>query len=108
MTHFTAQGRSVGITVDPDVITAIFKDLLDIIAELESEALPAIKELGRLRFYQSGQAMEAMEVYPEANEKFHDLFDNYLRASTLVMDVLVTMAETDQAIAEQILTALGD
>ncbi|MFA9457725.1 hypothetical protein ACERJO_13265 [Halalkalibacter sp. AB-rgal2] len=106
MAHLPARGASVGITVDPDVITSVYSQLDDIIIELESEALPAIKELGRLRFYEAGEAIEAMEVYPEANEKFQDLLDNYMRASTLVVDILVTMIETDEAIAEQIFAAL--
>ncbi|QTN00539.1 MULTISPECIES: DUF5344 family protein [Bacillaceae] len=94
------------INVNPDEITSIFNQLESIISELESNATPYIKKLGELDYYKAGKAKEAMEAYDEANEKFMDLYDNYVRASTLVIDVLNTMIETDQAIAEQIIAKL--
>jgi hypothetical protein len=36
-----------------------------------------------------------------------DLHDNYSRASALVIDILNTMMQADQAIAEQIIAKLG-
>lgn len=99
-------GGGIHINVQPDEITSVFNQLQAIITELESNVTPNIKKLGELNFYQAGKAKQAMGVYTEANEKFMDLYDNYVRASTLVIDVLNTMIETDQAIAEQIIAKL--
>ena len=56
--------------------------------------------------YIVGKFNTAMEVYAEANEKVLDLQDNYIRASTLVIDTLITMMEADAAIAKQIIAKL--
>ncbi|CDQ40390.1 MULTISPECIES: hypothetical protein [Virgibacillus] len=99
-------GGGAQINVHPDEITTIYNQLQAIIAELESSVTPNIQKLGEIDYYQAGKAKPAMEVYAEANEKLMDLYDNYVRASTLVIDVLNTMIETDQAIAEQIIAKL--
>ena len=51
--------------------------------------------------------MPTMEVYPEANEKIKDLYDNYSRAASLVVEILHSMMEADEAIAQQIIDKLG-
>ncbi|MEN2768985.1 hypothetical protein [Ornithinibacillus xuwenensis] len=101
----TASGAS-NITINTDEITSIFNQLQAIITELESNVTPNIQRLGELDFYQDGKAKKAMEAYGEANEKMLDLYDNYLRASSLVIEVLNKMMATDQAVAEQIIAKL--
>ncbi len=103
-----AQGGSGGqkIHVNPDEITTIYKQLEAIINELETNAMPNIQKLGSLNFYTEGKAMKAMEVYPEANQKVSDLLDHYIRAETLVIDILNTMMQADKEIAEQIIGKL--
>ncbi|MUK87589.1 hypothetical protein GMD78_04135 [Ornithinibacillus sp. L9] len=100
-----AAGAS-NITISTDEITSIFNQLQAIITELDSNVTPNIKKLGELNFYQDGKAKKAMAAYAEANEKMLDLHDNYVRASSLVIEVLNKMMETDQAIAQQIIAKL--
>lgn len=103
----TSQGSSASsITIDPTEITNIYKTLLAIMTELESNALPAIEKIKDTNFYKAGKAMEAMEAYPDANEKFMELQDHYARISTLVIHTLEKMIETDEAIAAKIIEAL--
>lgn len=104
--RLSTAGSGTTINVRADELTSVFLKLEEIITELESGALPNISKLGELNFYEEGKAKEAMEVYAEANQKMVDLFDNYMRASTLVIDTLNQMMETDQAIAEQIIARL--
>ncbi|MEN1967627.1 hypothetical protein WMZ97_06050 [Lentibacillus sp. N15] len=101
-------GAGAGVTIDisPDEITTIYNQLQDIITELESNTTPNIEKLGKLNFYKAGKAKESMEVFADANEKLNDLYENYVRASTLVIDVLNKMIEADQAVAEQIIAKL--
>lgn len=100
-------GSAAGnITINPDEITSIYNQLQAIITELESNVTPNIKKLGEINYYEAGKAKEAMEVYAEANEKVMDLYDNYVRASTLVIDVLNKMIQTDEAVAQQIIAKL--
>lgn len=100
-------GGAPQIIIDPDEITTIYNHLLDIITELETNVEPNTRFLGQANFYEAGKAMKAIEVYAEANDKIMDLYDNYLRASTLVVDILNQMIAADQAIAEQIIAKLG-
>jgi hypothetical protein len=102
----SAVGSGTAINVRADELTSIYTKLEGIITELESNAVPNISRLSELDYYEEGKAKEAMEVYAEANQKMLDLFDNYMRASALVIDVLNTMMEADQAIAEQIIARL--
>lgn len=98
---------SQSIAINPDEITTIYNQLLEIITELESNVTPNVEKLSQLNYYTDGKAKKAMEVYAEANEKVLDLQDNYMRASTLVIDILNTMIETDAKLAEQIIAKLG-
>lgn len=100
-------GSSLLININPDEITTIFKLLQGIITELETNAIPNIEKLGSIDYYTEGKAKKTMEVYGEANQKVMDLYDNYSRAATLVVDILNTMIQTDEAIAEQIIAKLG-
>ncbi|MEH7118626.1 hypothetical protein V7128_14560 [Neobacillus vireti] len=100
-------GGSSFININPDEITTIYKLLQGIIMELETNAAPNIEKLGNLDYYQEGKAKKAMEVYAEANQKVMDLHDNYSRAANLVIDILNTMIQADEAIAEQIIAKLG-
>src|SRR5690554_4520985 len=100
-------GSAPLITVNPDEMTTIHTSIQEIITELESNVTPNVEKLGQLKYYTDGKAKEAMEIYAEANEKVLDLQDNYVRASTLVIDTLMTMMEADAAIAEQIIAKLG-
>ena len=43
----------------------------------------------------------------KANEKIKDLYANYSRAATLVVETLNSMMEADEAIAQQIIDKLG-
>jgi uncharacterized protein YukE len=99
-------GNGATVNIHVDEMTSIYNKLQAIITELESNASPNISKLEDPNYYEEGKAKEAMEVYAEANQKMNDLFDNYMRASTLVTEVLNTMIETDQAIAEQIIASL--
>ncbi|MGE6260575.1 hypothetical protein ACQKCU_22290 [Heyndrickxia sporothermodurans] len=99
-------GSSVLINVNPDEITTIYNYLDEITKELETNASPNIEKLGSLNYYTEGKAKKAMEVYAEANKKVMELYDNYNRASTLVIDILNTMMKADRAIAEQIIAKL--
>ncbi len=100
-------GSSQLININPDEMTSIYKFLQEIITELETNATPNIEKLGNLDYYSEGKAKKAMEVYAEANQKVMDLYDNYSRAATLVIDILNTMMQADEAIAEQIIAKLG-
>ncbi|MCM3118338.1 hypothetical protein M3610_24305 [Neobacillus sp. MER 74] len=100
-------GSSLLINVNPDEMTTIFTFLQAIITELETNAAPNIEKLGSLDYYTEGKAKKAMEVYAEANQKVMDLYDNYSRAAALVIDILNTMMQADEAIAEQIIAKLG-
>jgi|SRR5690625_4922695 len=102
----SAAGGGTTINVRADELTSIFTKMEDIITELESNAVPNINRLSELNYYEEGKAKEAMEVYAEANQKMLDLFDNYTRASSLVIDVLNSMIEADEEIAEQIIASL--
>lgn len=102
-----SSGSSLLINVNPDEMTTIYKALQEILTELETHAAPAIKKLSSTHFYTEGKAMKAMEVYPQANEKVMDLYNHYTRAASLVTEILNTMIETDEAIAEQIIAKLG-
>jgi len=95
------------INIDPDEITTIYKLLLGIIMDLETNAAPNIEKLGNFHYYTAGKAKKTMEVYADANKKVLDLYDNYSRAGTLVIDILNTMIQADEAIAEQIIAKLG-
>lgn len=100
-------GSASQITINPDEITTIYKGLVEIITELESNVTPNVEKLGQLKYYTEGKAKKAMEVYAEANEKVLELQDNYARASTLVIDILNTMVQTDADVANQIIEKLG-
>ncbi|WP_035445450.1 hypothetical protein [Bacillus sp. UNC41MFS5] len=100
-------GTSLLINVNPDEMTTIFTLLQAIITELETNAAPNIEKLGSIDYYTEGKAKKAMEVYAEANQKVMDLYDNYSRAAALVIDILNTMMQADEAIAEQIIAKLG-
>ncbi|NRD77652.1 hypothetical protein HPT25_09350 [Bacillus sp. BRMEA1] len=98
---------SLLIHVNPDEMTAIYKALQQIITELETNAAPAIKKLCNIHYYTEGKAMKTMEVYPKANQKVGDLYSHYTRAASLVTEILNTMMELDNDIAEQIMAKLG-
>lgn len=100
-------GSAPQITINPDEIATIYKSLVEIMTELESNVTPNVEKLGQLKYYTEGKAKKAMEVYAEANEKVLELQDNYARASTLVIDILDTMVQTDADVAEQIFAKLG-
>lgn len=110
MSQITVRGVSGGaipIKFDPDEMTTIYNHLLDITDELKSNVEPNIIQLGELNFYEAGNAIKAISVYGEANEKIMDLYDNYFRASTLVTDILNQMIETDHVLAAQINEKIG-
>lgn len=94
------------ITIDPIEITDMYKQLMAIMEDLQSNAVPAIETIKNTKFYQEGKAMEAIEAYPEANDKFMELQDHYARISSLVIETLNTMIEIDEAIALKIIDAL--
>ncbi|NMD71591.1 hypothetical protein HHO41_14910 [Bacillus sp. DNRA2] len=94
------------ILVNPDEITTIYNYLQEILTELKTNAEPNIQKLSNLDFYTDGKAMEVMKVYHEANEKVMDLSDQYIRASSLVIDILNTMMKADNEIAQQIIAKL--
>jgi hypothetical protein len=100
-------GSSLLININPDEMTTIFTLLQAIITELETNATPNIEKLANIDYYTEGKAKKTMEVYTEANQKVMDLYDNYSRAGTLVIDILNTMMQADEAIAEQIIAKLG-
>jgi uncharacterized protein YukE len=100
-------GSSLLININPDEMTTIFTFLQDIITELETNAAPSIEKLANIDYYTEGKAIKAMEAYAEANQKVNDLYDNYSRAAALVIDILNTMMQADEAIAEQIIAKLG-
>jgi uncharacterized protein YukE len=100
-------GSSLLININPDEMTTIFTFLQDIITELETNATPSIEKLANIDYYTEGKAKKAMDVYAEANQKVMDLYDNYSRAAALVIDILNTMMQADEAIAEQIIAKLG-
>jgi hypothetical protein len=104
--HASQGSSAASITIDPTEITSIYKALLAIMNDLESNALPAINKIKDSNFYKSGKAMEAIEAYPDANDKFMELQDHYTRISTLVVHTLEKMIETDQAIAAKIIDEL--
>ncbi|AZU60155.1 hypothetical protein [Neobacillus mesonae] len=99
-------GSGLLININPDEITTIYKHLLAIITELENNAVPNIERLGNIDYYTEGKAQKTMAVYPEANRKVMDLYDNYSRAAALVVDILNTMIQTDENIAQQIIAKL--
>ncbi|MEH7272504.1 hypothetical protein [Neobacillus vireti] len=100
-------GSSELININPDEMTTIFTLLQGIIIELETNAAPNIKKLENLSYYTAGKAKKTMEVYAEANQKVMDLYDNYSRAGTLVVDILNKMIQADEEIAEKIIAKLG-
>ena len=100
-------GSSLLININPDEMTTIFTFLQAIITELETNAAPNIEKLGNIDYYTEGKAKKTMEVYAEANQKVMDLYENYSRAAALVIDILNTMMQADEAIAEQIIAKLG-
>ena len=100
-------GSSLLININPDEMTTIFTFLQAIIKELETNAAPNIEKLGNIDYYTEGKAKKTMEVYAEANQKIMDLYENYSRAAALVIDILNTMMQADEAIAEQIIAKLG-
>jgi uncharacterized protein YukE len=99
-------GSSSLINVNSDEMITIFNYLQEIITELESNVTPNTEKLGQIKYYSEGKAKKAMEVYADANAKVMDLQDNYVRAQTLVIDILNTMMEADAAIAQQIIAKL--
>ncbi|MFP7493398.1 hypothetical protein SFC66_06370 [Terribacillus saccharophilus] len=100
-------GSTGSINVNPSEITSIYKALLSIMTDLETTALPAIETIKEASFYTEGKAMKAMDVYPDANEKFKELQDHYATISSLIYFTLEKMVETDQDIALQIAKELG-
>ncbi|MGF6952789.1 uncharacterized protein YukE [Neobacillus sp. B4I6] len=100
-------GSRMLININSDEMTTIFTLLQGIITELETNATPSIEKLANIDYYIEGKAKKAMDVYAEANQKVMDLYDNYSRAAALVIDILNTMMQADEAIAEQIIAKLG-
>ncbi|MFP7493409.1 hypothetical protein SFC66_06425 [Terribacillus saccharophilus] len=94
------------ITINPEQLTNVFNQLLAIVQELETNALPAIEEISDTAFYTDGKAKDAMDVYAEANRKFLELMLHYDRIATLVNDTLLQMALTDRLIADRIIAAM--
>ncbi|MDS9473270.1 hypothetical protein [Sporosarcina pasteurii] len=99
-------GAAPLIEINPDEITTIYNHLQEIITELESNVVPNVEKIGELNYYTAGKAEKAMEVYAEANTKILELQDHYVRASTLVIDILNTMLQTDAEVAEKIIAKL--
>ena len=102
-----AGGGGLLIETRADELTDIYQQLIGIMAELEKNAVPNILKLTEVKFYTAGKAMDTMEAFPKANARIQDLYDHYTRASTLVTEILQTMIETDEALAERIITKLG-
>lgn len=98
--------RSGKIHMDPDELATIIKYLEAIFKELETNAVPNIQKLKNIEFYTAGKAKNAMQVYPQANEKVLDLKDHYIRSSSLVFDILDKMIKTDKDLAEQVIAKL--
>ncbi|WP_077306408.1 hypothetical protein [Terribacillus halophilus] len=94
------------ITINPEQMTDVYNRLLAIATELQTNAVPAIKEIMDVEFYTEGKAIDAIAAYPEANEKFLELVEHYNRISTLVNDTLTQMMQTDEYAAIRIIAAL--
>ncbi|MFP7492935.1 hypothetical protein SFC66_04025 [Terribacillus saccharophilus] len=94
------------ITINPEQMTDVFNQLMAIVTELQSNALPAIDEIAATEFYKQGNAKDAIAAYPEANEKFLELMQHYNRIATLVNDTLYQMIMTDEYLAIRIKAAL--
>ncbi|MFC4620336.1 hypothetical protein ACFO4N_16660 [Camelliibacillus cellulosilyticus] len=101
-------GQGLTINVDPGEMATICKYLDAIFVELETRAVPNLEKLNQIHYYTAGKAKKAVKIDAKANRKVMDLYDHYNRASALVMDILGTMMETDQAMAEQIREKMGD
>ncbi|MBF2476204.1 hypothetical protein IA829_09765 [Listeria seeligeri] len=99
-------GAASTIDINPDDMTHIANELLAIANEFEDTINPAIKQLKANKYLTKGKAKKAMEKVPEANERVMELQDQYNMASSVVFDVLQTMIDADQDIAEKIISAL--
>ncbi|MBF2347155.1 hypothetical protein [Listeria seeligeri] len=108
MAQLTMGGAGAASTIDinPDDMTHIANELLAIANEFEETIKPEIKKLKDNKYLTKGQAKKAMDKVPKANERVMELQDQYNMASSVVFDVLQTMIDADQDIAEKIIAAL--
>lgn len=95
-------GSTSEININTEEMTDIFIYLENIINELEGCAIKEIEKLKDTNFYREGRAINAINEYANANEKIVELCVHYQRAQSLVMDILVKMAEKDEEIARHI------
>ncbi|MBC1934070.1 hypothetical protein VL806_14900 [Listeria seeligeri] len=108
MAQLTMGGAGAASTIDinPDDMTHIANELLAIANEFEETIKPEIKKLKDNKYLTKGQAKKAMDKVPKANERVMELEDQYNMAASVVFDVLQTMIDADQEIAEKIIAAL--
>ncbi|EUJ33937.1 hypothetical protein MFLO_01925 [Listeria floridensis FSL S10-1187] len=98
---------SNGITINPEEMTHIAKDLLAIAGEFEHVIGPAINTLKSANYVTAGDAKKTMESVPDANERVLELRDHYERSSTLVFQILNEMVQADEKIGQEIAAALN-
>ncbi|MBC1542419.1 hypothetical protein [Listeria seeligeri] len=108
MAQLTMGGAGAASTIDinPDDMTHIANELLAIAKEFEETIKPEIKKLKDNKYLTKGQAKKSMDKVPKANERVMELEDQYNMAASVVFDVLQTMIDADQEIAEKIIAAL--
>lgn len=108
MAQLTMGGAGAASTIDinPDDMTHIANELLAIANEFEETIKLEIKKLKDNKYLTKGQAKKVMDKVPKANERVMELQDQYNMASSVVFDVLQTMIDADQDIAEKIIAAL--
>ncbi|WP_088840578.1 hypothetical protein [Listeria sp. ILCC797] len=99
-------GASSTIEINPDEMTHIAKELLAMANEFESVIQPAVTKLKSTKYVTAGEAKKAMAKVDEANERVMELKDHYERSSSLVFDILNTMVQADQEVAEKVIAAL--
>ncbi|WP_099223942.1 hypothetical protein [Listeria costaricensis] len=109
MAQQAVSGPGAGSTIDinPDELTHIANELIAIADEFESIIKPAVKSLKSNKYLTEGAAKKAMDKVPKANERVLELEDHYNRASTLVFETLESMIQADEAIGQQIISALN-
>ncbi len=106
--HTGGYAASAGvIDINPDEITHIYKELVAILNEFETVIVPELEKIKANKYLTKGKAEKAMEKVPDANERILEIQDQVGQASSLVVDILNTMIETDQKLAEQIANSLN-
>lgn len=100
-----AGGGAADISISVDEISAIFNKSNAIIVELEN-LNKTTDAIGKIKFYEDGEAKKALEIYDKANKKAMDLYDNYSQIAGLVAYTINTMMEQDQSLGQEFYTKL--